>query len=247
MRGLLQLPREQHDQSRHQQEYRDQAADDALGKDDAHIITQTELHQCQCDQAGDRRQGGGGDLEDRLGESLDQGLLDDRILRHLILIAVDKDDRIVDRQNQLQDDRDGIRDGGDLAQPVIRAHVHQGGYGKYDPEDHDLEVAPRCKQQHRNYNNRRDRKDADHLLGKLRRKVVPDLGRDVGIIVFQPLFDMIHLSFDLRIVGLPVKRDRQQCGRIDEMRRRVIKIDAGDVLIAGDLIRQLLCDVDGNV
>jgi hypothetical protein len=54
---------------------------------------------------------------------------------------------------------------------------------------------------------------------------------------------MIHLRFDQRIVGLPVKGDRQQCGGIDEMRRRVIKIDAGNVLIAGDLIRQLLRDI----
>ena len=212
MSGFSKLLREQHDQARHQQEDCDQAAENSLGKNDSHVVAQTELHHRQGNQAGDCRQGRGGDLKDCLREGLDQRFLYPGILRDLVLIAVDENNRVVDRQNQLEDNRYGIRDGGDLSEPVVRPHVHQGCHSEYDSEDHDFKVASGGEEKNRDNDDGRNQQNADHFLRKLRGEVISYLGRDIGIVVLQSLPDPVHLLHDGRIVGLGVERDRQQRG-----------------------------------
>ena len=247
VRSLLKLPRKEHDQAGHKQKYRDQAAKNALREDDAHVIAQAELHQRQRHEPGDRGKARRRNLDNGLGERFDQRLPDHRVLLHLILIAVYKNDRVVDGQRQLQDDRDGIRDGRNLSQKVVGPHIHKGRHRKHDDENHDLEITPRRKEQHGENHRDRDGQHAAHFPCQLFGVVVADLGRDIGVIVRQELPDMIHFRDDVRICLLSVKGNREQRGRIDEMHGRIVQHHLGHMLEIPDLRRQLFGDLIGNI
>ena len=75
-----------------------------------------------------------------------------------------ENDGIVDGERKLQNNGNGIGDGGYLAQPEVCAHIEQRRDRKDDKKNNDLEIAARRKEQHRHDDHRRQRHDADHLL-----------------------------------------------------------------------------------
>ena len=103
MPGLVHGFAEQHQHSRHEEEHRQQTADDGFDQVKAHVRAEAELHKGHSREAGNGREAAGGDLGNRCRQCFDDGVMHiERLM--LFLIAVAEDDGIVHRKRQLQHD-----------------------------------------------------------------------------------------------------------------------------------------------
>ena len=100
---------EEHEQTRHDEENRAQREEYRLDQADSHIRAYLELHEQHGDETADGRQARRSYLRDALGERLYDRLAQLMSLSFL-LIPVDEDDGIVQRQRQLEYARDRVRD-----------------------------------------------------------------------------------------------------------------------------------------
>ena len=225
------------DQSRHQKKYRDKAAKYTLGEHQTEVIAQPELHEHQRNKTGDRRKARGGNFNDGFGKRFDQRLAFRWEAVDLILIAMGENDGVVDGERELQNNGNGIGDGGYLAQPEVCAHIEQRRNRKDDKKNDDLEIAARRKEQHRHDDHRRQRHDTDHLLRDLPKEVRADVRGGICIKACCERTDLVHRRNDVFIVACAVKGDREQRCGIHKMRWRIIKRHAGHMLECLNLLR----------
>ena len=144
---------------------------------------------------------------------------------------------VVDGERELQNNGNGIGDGGYLAQPEVCAHIEQRRNRKDDKKNDDLEIAARRKEQHRHDDHRRQCHDANHLLRDLPKEVRTDVRGGICIKSCCERTDLVHRRNDVFIIACAVKGDREQRCGIHKMRRRIIKRHAGHVLERLDLLR----------
>ena len=96
-----------HEQRRHQQEHRQQAAHDGLDERHAHVEAEAEFHKGHRRKSRDGGQTAGGNLRDGHRERVD-GRLAYRLRFVLFLIAVAVYYRVVHAQGELKDNGDGV-------------------------------------------------------------------------------------------------------------------------------------------
>ena len=247
VRAAADGPREEQDQPRHQQKHGQKAAHDALRQHDAQVVAEAELHQHQRHETRDRRQGRGADLEDRLCQRLLEGLARGGKALALVLIAVREDDRVVDRERELHDHGDRVRDHRDLAEPEVRAHVQQRREDEDDEEDHDLEIAARGEQQDHRDDRRGDRDDAHHLARELLGIVLEVHRIGIAVVGREQRADLLARRGHARILVRRVEGDREERGGAGVVRVRGIEAHGEHVLIAADLPGQGLGPLIGQV
>ena len=232
--------REQKDQPRHQKEDGQHTAHDALREHDAEIVSEPELHQHQGDKSRNGGQRRRRNLDDRVRECRDQrrpvvlGALD------LVLIAVREDDRVVDRERELQDHGDRVGDRGDLPEPEVGPHIEKRRDGEHDQVDHDLEVTPRREEQHQNDHGERERHHDHHFFFKHALVVVAHLARDRDAIgrLFEQRPDLLHRRPRALALFPLVEGDREQGVPVLIVVSGVVETDLGDVFDLSDRLRQ---------
>ena len=146
-----------------------------------------------------------------------------------------ENDGIVDGESELQYNGDGIGDGRDLPQPEVRAHIEQRRNAKDNEEYDDFKIAARCEKKNRHNDERGKRHNADHLLRDLAEEVCADVRGGICIKSGGQRPDVLHGSNNVLVAAVAVKRDREQRRRIHEMRRRIVKCDAGHMVQRLDL------------
>ena len=146
--GLVNQAGKEHQKARHQQKHRQQTKEDGFDENDAHVIAQAELHKGQGQKTGHGGQAGGRDLGNRLAEGGDGGLPGGLRLPFL-LVSVAEDDGIVDGQSELQHNSNGVGDKGDLAEPVVGAHIQQGRRPEGQQQHWNLRIGAGGQQQHK--------------------------------------------------------------------------------------------------
>ncbi len=115
---------EEHDQRRKHQNRADDTQDYALGHDQADVLSQRQAHEAQGQEPGNRGDGRRGDGHERRLNGRRHGFLVCHArLRLFLLVPVEKEDGIVHRHRQLQDQRQGFGDVGNLPQENIGSHV----------------------------------------------------------------------------------------------------------------------------
>ena len=106
----------------------DQAEDDALRHDDAHVLSHAETHGTERQEAGDGGRGTAGKRSEGGGHRRCHGILDIFVPVLFLLVPVVQKDRVVHCDAELQDGGDGAGDVGDLSQENVGPHVVGDGY-----------------------------------------------------------------------------------------------------------------------
>ena len=227
--------REHHQQPRHQTKHRKKTDEHGLDQHKAHVRAEPVLHERQREQAGDRGQTAAGDLGDGLAQRGD-GRLARRLIRLLLGKAVAEDDGIVDRERQLQHERDRVGHKGDLAHEEVRAHVQQRRRAKGQQQHRDLAVGAGGEQQHENDDDKGDDVDDDHLAVDDHLQRIADLGVDIQIICRQTLFDLIERRLAGAVVSGAGKGHVKERGELLVVVGAVVEFHLFHVLDRSDLV-----------
>ena len=214
---------EEHDQPRHKEEHGHQAEEDRLDQTDRHILTDTILHKHHREQTADRGQGAGADLRDCLGQCHDIRFTDPKGFV-LFLITVAENNRVVDRQGQLQYDGHRIGYEGNGTHQEIGSRRQDRTQAKGQDQYRHLRPRLRCEEQYRNHDDRDDHADDLHLARQLLGCRIPHGGGYAQIVICQFGLYVFQCFQRFRIVLGIGKRDIIQRGKIIEMVRAVIKI-----------------------
>ena len=233
----------QHQQARHQHEDGKQREKDRFDQADGHIGTEPEAHEDHGDETADGGEAARADLRYALAQRPHHRLAQRQRLI-LLLEAVAEDDRIVERQRELEDARNGIGHEGYRPQQEVRAHVHDHG-GEERHEQHGyLRVGLARERQHGDHDDRHDdHDDVDLRLDDLR-KLVAERRIQIGVI-FRIAVQYGVQRVEARLVLLRVVE-----GDVIKGRHAVVMVGRmveGDILhagyapdLAGDLLRAVV-------
>ena len=227
---------ENHQESRHNQENREQGEHDGLDQADGHIRPQLKLHEHHGDQATDGSQAACTNLRNCLGQRDDDGLSAFvRLIFFLKTVAVD--DRIVQGQSQLQDGGHRVRNKGNLSQQEVGARVQNRCDNEREADDSHIRIGIRCESQNRHHNHRHEgRNHVDFFLDRLRH-CIDHSGGDKGIIIREhPLYGIQRVN-TARIRLFIVKCDRKQCRCVVIMLCSVVELRHLDAFHLPDLFK----------
>lgn len=210
MPGGVDLLAEEHKQAGHQRKDRQQAEEDGLDEDGGHIPANAEVHEGQRPQARNRRQRGGADLGDGLGQGRNAGFPG---ILGLVLVRkpVAEDDGIVDGQRQLKNHRHRIGDKGDFAAQEVGSHIQHRRRAEGQQQHRDFGVGAGGQGQHHHDDDRRNHQDGSHFIGQLRRHILPYFGVNVDILPRQGLPDSLYRRDAHIILGGAVEGHRIEC------------------------------------
>ena len=105
--GLIHGLAEEHQQRGHEQEHRQQTANDRLDERQPQIRAKAEFHHGHGREAGDGGQAAGGNFRNGGGKGAHHRVMDVQMLM-LLLIPVAEDNGVIHRQGKLQHDADGV-------------------------------------------------------------------------------------------------------------------------------------------
>ena len=237
---------EEHQQSRHEHKHGEQRVEDRLDETDAHVGTEAELHEQHRHQTADGREAAGADLGDALAQRNDRRLTGGQGLV-LLLEAVAEDDRVVQRQRQLEDARDRVGDEGDLPQQEVAAHVEHHGAHKRQAQHGDLRVGLGGQDQHRHDDDRHDNHDDAHLRGDDLRQLVAQRSAEVGVVGRVAVENNVQ-RIEAAVVLLRVaERDVIEGGDVVVVVGGVVEVHALHAVRRRDLVRDLLRPRVGDV
>ena len=243
---LLHQIAHEHQQARHHRKHGEQGEEDRLDEADGHIGAELKLHEHHGDQAADGGEARRADLRDGLGQRDDHRIAQ-VVGLVLLLEAVAVDDRIVQRQGQLEDRGDGVGDKGDLAQQEVGAEVHDRRRDEGQADDGYLRVGLGGKGQHHHDDHRDEGRDhADLLVDELRAHVA-ERGGDVCIVGSERRPHRVERREAGFIRLRVVEGDGIQGGGLVVVLGRVVKVDALHAVDRFQLFKKALRFLVGEV
>ena len=139
MLGLIHQGAKQHEKARHKHEYGQQGKQHRLNQADGHVRADFELHEHHGNQTTDGGQAAGADFRDALAQGGNDRLPDGQLLPFL-LIPVAQNDRVVQRQRQLQNAGHGVGDKGNRSHEELAALIENHGGHKGQQQHGNLRV-----------------------------------------------------------------------------------------------------------
>ena len=235
MSGPLDQTREGHQQSGHQTEDGEQTDHNGLDQNKTHVRAELVLHKGQREQTGNRRKAASRDLGDGLAQRVDGGLA--RLFAGGALLgeAVAQDDGVIDRERQLQHQRDGIGDEGDLAHEEVRAHVQQRGRAEGQDQHRDLAVGARGDEQHQDDDHKGDDVHNDHLAVDDHLQRITDLGVDIEVVHAEPFLNLVERGLAGGIVVRTLESHVKKTGELFVVPVGVLKLYLLDIFHALNL------------
>ena len=237
---------EEHEKAGHEEEHGKEREEDGFNQADAEVKAQAELHKEHGHQTADRREAAAADLRHGLAERDDDRLADGKLFM-LLLIAVAEDDGVVDRQRQLQHDRDGVGHERDRPEQKVRAHVQDCRRNERQQQHRHLGIRLRRQNQHRHDDDRHDDDDdADLLRERLGRGIAEGRG-DVHVVAVKGGLDVVHDGLAAVVVFGIVEGDVVEGGGVGIVIPGVVKahaLHAADIRdLLGDGLRLVIRDV----
>ena len=244
--ALVEQRAHEQQQRRHEQEHREHADQDRLDEHEAHVRADLDLHERQRQKTRNGRQARSADLGDAEREGLHDRVT--CVMRPALLgIVVAEDDRIVDRETQLQHRRNGVCDEGDLAEPVVRALVQPDRHAENDQQDRNLGIGFARQEQDQDDDDNEDHEHHPHFLLKDDAGRVADLRIDICIVVSQGIAHVLHAADAHVIQLLAVKRHIEQRRRADIVRSVLLELDTPYAVHVAEHLCDLLRLVIGHV